>query len=891
MPAALLALILILSIFCLGAQATGAPPDSPQVIQESEVILMLALDEEPVSDSFVAVERSGRLFIPVCAVAESVSLAINCIEDRAFGFILSESRPFAMDLKEGYAISGRNAYKINDAAFMHGTDVFADINELSKWLPVDFAFKKEISTVQMHAREVLPVQGFKKRQKLKRAPVLLVPKQFDDFTPAKGVASVPTIDLISQILLSGEHGDLKSSTLNSLSLSGDLLYMSGEAHILAANDILKRFDLSLSRRSDSGFMVGPVPVTQLLIGTTQAPNLDGIGTASTPMYGLILSNRPISEASKFLTHDINGYLPAGWDAELLYNGSPISYQPPTQDGMYHFENLRVQYGSNEFKVILHGPFGETRELEQTIVSDATTPAGKLFYTLSGGWETGLTRSNSAGPDPASNVTMTSDFGLTQGIAGSALLMRQTDNFGAEQEYAGIGIRTAVGYTLLSFDLLQSFSPAGDKDGQLFTARSSSRDIFGASVQVEQRLLRNFDSLRFPKMADPLLSRTIVKLSSSLSIWDHIRFPLSVQIGLDAKRSGECDWASVWRGAGGWYGWNGALEAEVSYLQRALSAVGMLQISTKVKDVSVRGQLGFTMAPTLTPSGINVNADKNLGNGFQLNSGIIHDPASHTSGLLIGVSKRFGLIGYAISATGSTTGAYSVNVGVSTSVAADGFNRQVVLASEPLSPSGMVAVSASTSTAQTGAPPGKEVPGVGFLVNGSRALTLRGSKGLPVIAFLQPDVPVNVTVDIATVEDPFMIPLEDGCRIIPRAGVVSACRFTMITGGEIDGMVMVKMKSEEVPLKEVRVDLMTAGPNPKLVASTLSQESGYYLFKAVKPGSYNIVLPEKESTRLKTAVALPIQAIMPEEGDQISGKDFMLEVAASDKKEVAGARGK
>lgn len=873
---------------CLGAQATGVPQDSPQASQESEVILMLALDEEPVSDSLVAVERSGRLFIPVCAVAEAVSLALNCMEDRVFGFILAESRPFAMDLKEGYAISGRNAYKVNDSALMHGAEVFVDIVELSKWLPVDFTFKKDISTVQMHAREVLPVQGFKKRQKLKRAPVLVVPKQYDDFTPAKGAASVPTIDLASQILLSGdENGGLKSSTLNSISLSGDLLYMSSEAHLWATNDVMKRFDLSLFRRSDAGFKVGPIPVTQILLGSSQAPNLDGIGSASTPMYGLFLSNRPVSEASKFLSHDINGYLPAGWDAELLHNGAPIGYQPPTQDGMYHFENLRVLYGSNDFKVILHGPFGETRESEQTIVSDATTLTGKFLYTLSGAWETGLTRSNTASPDPASNITMTSDFGVSQGVAGSALLVRQTDNYGAEMDYAGVGMRTALGYTLLSLDLIQSFSPGGDKDGQLLTARSSSRDVFGAALQVEQRFFRNFDSVRFPKTSDPLVSRTIVRLGSSVSIWNNIRLPLSMQIGLDTRRSGESDWSSVWRGAGGWHGWNGALEAEVSYLQRALSAVGMLQISTKVKDVSVRGQLGFSMAPTFTPSGINVNADKNLGNGFQLNSGVIHDPANHISGLLVGVSKRFGLVGYAISALGSTTGAYSVNVGLNTSVAADSFNRQTVISAEALSPSGMIAVSALT--AASGDSPGKELPGIGFLINGGRAITVSGSKGVSVIAFLQPDTPVDVTVDIATVEDPFMVPKEEGCHITPRAGVVSACQFTMITGGEIDGMVMVRLKSEEVPLKEVRVDLMTAGGS-KLVASTLSQESGYYLFKAVKPGSYNIVIPKAEVARLKTATALPIPATMPEGGDQISGKDFFLEAAVGDKKDVTGAKG-
>ena len=33
-------------------------------------------------------------------------------------------------------------------------------------------------------------------------------------------------------------------------------------------------------------------------------------------------------------------------------------------------------------------------------------------------------------------------------------------------------------------------------------------------------------------------------------------------------------------------------------------------------------------------------------------------------------------------------------------------------------------------------------------------------------------PCPIVVDLSSVEDPFMVPLEEGCRIVPRAGVVS-----------------------------------------------------------------------------------------------------------------------
>ena len=79
--AAVNAFLLLLVVLPLPAGA--APSGSSQAIQDSEVILILELDGDTVSDSFVAVERSGRIFVPVCPVAEAVSLAINCTDDRA----------------------------------------------------------------------------------------------------------------------------------------------------------------------------------------------------------------------------------------------------------------------------------------------------------------------------------------------------------------------------------------------------------------------------------------------------------------------------------------------------------------------------------------------------------------------------------------------------------------------------------------------------------------------------------------------------------------------------------------------------------------------------------------------------------------------------------------
>jgi hypothetical protein len=853
---------------------------------------MLVLDKDPLADNFVLSERSGKLFIPVCALAEVLSLAVSCREKRAFGFINEESRPFVIDLEEGYVVSARNVYQIDKSAFLQNGDIFVEASQLSKWLPIDFTFQRNTSSLQIHAREALPIQGFKERQKRKRPPPPPIPKQLDDFSTARSVASIPTIDLASQVQLSGEeNATVQGNTLNSLDLSGDLLYMSAEAHLSAQNNVLKRLDASLYRRTDAAFYVGPIPLTQVLVGSSQVPYIDGIGASSKPMYGALLSNRAIYGSAKFLTHDVNGSLPQGWDAELFHNGQPIAYQPPTSDNMYHFQNLQVYYGINNYKVILHGPLGERRESEETFIRDSITPKGELLYTLSTVFETGVTQNeptSSGTPNRETDMTFTSDFGITKALTGAVSAVRHTDLYGIERDYGLLGLRTAVRNTLVSMDFIEEYFPAHGETGGLVTIKSSSRDLLGLSLEATQRIFWNYDSPQYPRTVDPLVSQTTLRNNSTLAAYG-VRVPLSVQLQIDSYKSGDVDEISAWRFSGGWNGWNGAVELDASNIRKALHVGTVLQISTKLSGISIRGQGGFSFAPTWSASTINLNADTDLGGGFLLNSGISHDPTSGNSELKLGLSKRYGLIGYSFSATGSTNGAFSLTAGLRTSIGADTANHQAIVSADPLSPNGMIAVSAAV--AEPGNPVAKPLAGVGFLVNGSRAYLVPGSKGWPVIVALQPDLPVDVTVDMTTVEDPFMVPVEEGCHIVPRAGVVSSCKFTMTTGGEIDGMVFVRLgQTGEVPLKDVRVDLLGEGVNGgKLQASTRSQESGYYLFKTVKPGNYRIVVPGPELARLKAAAVAPIAVTMPVGGDMVSGNDLILAPAAAEKKEASAPR--
>ena len=99
--------------------------------------------------------------------------------------------------------------------------------------------------------------------------------------------------------------------------------------------------------------------------------------------GVLFSSFKDLVVSADKTIDITGPMPAGWDAELYLNNQLIGFRQSGVDGRYEFKNIPVNYGLNDFKVVLYGPYGEVRE-EQRRFYSGTSPvrAGEIGYDIS-----------------------------------------------------------------------------------------------------------------------------------------------------------------------------------------------------------------------------------------------------------------------------------------------------------------------------------------------------------------------------------------------------------------------------------------------------------------------------------------------------------------------------
>ncbi|MDR0449419.1 MAG: hypothetical protein LBG89_03095 [Rickettsiales bacterium] len=183
-------------------------------------------------------------------------------------------------------------------------------------------------------------------------------------------------------------------------------------------------------------------------------NASGRGVYANSFKDLVIS------ADK--TIDINGLMPSGWEAELYLNDQLIGFRQGSTDGRYDFRNIPVNYGLNNFKVVLYGPFGEVREEERRYYSGtAPVKSGEFGYSASAYQARRfLIEANEPNADRRENITADSLFyyGASDHlvlIAGASNAPSATEK-GKDLQFGTAGAQVALNGVSLQYNLNGDF---------------------------------------------------------------------------------------------------------------------------------------------------------------------------------------------------------------------------------------------------------------------------------------------------------------------------------------------------------------------------------------------------------------------------------------------------
>ena len=662
----------------------------------------------------------------------------------------------------------------------------------------------------------------------------------------------PSVDL--QIQGSWASGQGFASNYEALA-GGEMLGMSFSGRLAGRNspspDSLR---LKLYRNDPEAGLLGPLGATQVALGDVEAPpgNLTGHSAYG---RGAFVSNRPLQLASRFGLTTLRGTLPAGWDAELYRNGILRDYQPDRGDGRYEFPDIELQFGENDFEVVLYGPQGQVRhERFSQSVGTGNLPGGKTSY-WAGILEEGkdLTGLGAAAYQIRSGwrwgvgVERGLDNRTTGGIAYQSLLRG-----GRRKHFAEGLVRRSLGPMLLELSAAHQFG-----GGNAWRAEGAGRfkgvNFTGHAMWVNGE----FDSDLAPAEQRRELS---LRLSGKLGLgaW---HLPVEAGLRQTLTRRGVRVTEFLTRTSAQ----IGRASLTVELLNRRVAGPERLVAgeeqgnrlglvgNTQIGKMRMRGQVVVGLDgghPGLQRT--QVVADLPAGRQGMMRAAFDYDHLSGRRDYALGYVRqfrRFALRGEAkLDSRGNVGGA----VTFAFSLGPDPVDGGWRVSRERLAESGQASVEVYRDDNGDGSRQIDEpaVSGVSVEANFRRSERATNASGRTLVDGLTPYVPVRVAIETGSLPDPLLQPKGGGIVVVPRPGVTTSILLGLAPSGEIEATLL---GPDGQPSGGIGVELVDA---PGVVVRRgQSDFDGYLLFDAIPYGTYRLRLTGPGAAKLGAAAEL------------------------------------
>ncbi|NHZ39471.1 hypothetical protein [Massilia aquatica] len=842
-----LCLLWLLAVLVLAPARAADGPD---------LVLEVRLGEHLVSDAVGAYQHGDDIYLPLGELARLLTIAIRTepADGIASGYILDEQRGFRLDLAQRLVVIGERRAGVDAARVLrHPDDLYIASRLLAQWLPLDLDIDMASLVLRVRAREPLPLQARLERQSrtgpARRAAPAPAPAYPRLDTPY-ALAGVPFIDqTVSADLRRG------GSTIGYTAyLTTDLVGMEAALYVSAANRAAGASTrMTLARNDPDAGLLGPFRARTIQIGSVLATGVADIALASSGRAGVAISNRALGQPGRTDRHTLQGDLAPGWDVELYFNNALIGFQQARPDGRYRFDDQPLIYGSNEFRLVFHGPLGQLRvERQSFLIDQAVLAPGAIAYSASvQGGERALAQVE-AGVLP--------QLSASGGVARLALDGRQ-------RRYANLGLH---GYWRA---LLADAALARADDGGTLARIGIKTRIGGMALGASHARLDGFSSELFLPDADPLRSRDEVRLDGLLPGGGRTPIPLALQLRREQLGSGATRHEAGARLSA--YSQGTAMSGNLHWRASgsARQADGGVQASRRVAGVGISGQLQYAILPEAGITSLALAADKLVGDGILLNGAVARTFADPQLRWSASLNKGVGSVGLGVSAFYTSRGAYGRGVQLFMALGREPRSGRWLHDAVPMAGGGAASVRVFLDKNDNGVMDGDDEPikGAGFAVNGGAHLARSGDDGVAYLNRLPAHQHADIAIDPGTLEDPQWQAREAGRRLVPRPGKVSRLEVAVGVTGEIDGTTWLSGAGGQRGMGDFELELLDRGG--KVIGKTTSGADGYYVLAGIAPGNYLLRIAPTQLVRLGLQETGMHLITIDSTGTIINGKDF------------------
>jgi hypothetical protein len=859
-------------------------PGVPGKDSFEELALELRLGGQTILPDLLGLQRGQVVWVPLGPVIEALEfpITVDVEAGTARGWFIEESRRFDLDVSQRTVKIGTKVRRIDPEHVIWRDELYIRLDALCDWLGMTPKLDMGAMRLNLLTADRLPAQRRAERALQHRLLSARTRPPSGPATTMAGprLAGAPRVDVRATAATpdpqpgsSGLKPTVGTSTY-SIGGQGDLFWMESDWQIAgSANDAVSLARVRLSRRDPQGNLLGPLGARELVVGdfTTAAVPLVALGQQS---RGVAVSSYPLTSPTEFDRTRLEGELPVGWEAELFRNGALLAFTSST-NGRYAFEDIPLLFGRNELLVVLHGPYGERREVAQDVlVGSGMVKPGEVRYSasLSQDRETVLPIGYQAtGPNAGqTRVLGRVEGGLTRQLSLFGAASSQANQAGERNGYGSLGLRGVIGPFLAQADI------ATQLDGKVAGHVGAQTRLGSATLVAEHAAFDPEFTGETAGRASDVASRSKLRLDGpvglgklgSLGLGLDSELDLIDQGGTRARTSARASWSvagfSVATAVQGvtedFSGWNLYGSTMTKYRTGLISpraTVAWRQQGTLVRIEEVSGGLDVRLAATtaaqldvrhllgsndttarlgLTRSGLNLIWGAQVGYGVEYGLSAVVTLESH-----LGLSTK--PAGWEASSTGGVpTGSASARVF---------FDRD------------------GDGKFSAGDQP---IEGARFRLGlATKPVATTDGEGRATIPRLPAYRQVEIYLDRSSLPDAYALPKPEFISVLPRVGGTIDLEFAVTQAGAIEGTVtrLTAAGAEEAP--GIEIELVSA---KEVVARQTTAYDGFYIFEDVVPGQYQVRVAAASVPDGAGAPA-PKQVVIGGDGNVATGVDLEL----------------
>jgi hypothetical protein len=497
-----------LALISTAAGGAGGVYALPKTGEVFEIVLAVKRKGTTIVPGIVAYERDGEFFVPIHHLAEELSFpssynkATGRVEGQYFGgtntYIVDASTQTVTAFGETYPMPEGSYILRNEGDDLD--DVYISTDILNVLWPLDFESSRVLQSISIETDRRLPFElaaERAKRQKELKARLERKTQNLDEnfvYIPNGYKFLGPQALFLSQSI----QWRNSSKTLSKGAFvggEGDILgtearYAANFAQSGSANPQFESMRLSLRRQDYGNGKLLPFGLSSVEVGDTNiySPDLvsNSIGGA-----GISIRSGRKNFSSDFDEITVEGTSLPGWEVEIYRGNVLIDFGEVDAFGEYRFENIPINYGPNEIRVLLYGPQGQIEErVEEYRIARNFLKPGEISYQA-GAVRTGnrfIDVSEKNNPDAELSKSIRIDRGLNPFITTFATLTEQPIAGLDKQTYATLGANFEAFGGIGRTELYKQIGAGGAFD------LSYANRFLGVNTSLNATLYDDFESL-------------------------------------------------------------------------------------------------------------------------------------------------------------------------------------------------------------------------------------------------------------------------------------------------------------------------------------------------------------------------------------------------------------